>query len=196
LSAALAIDLAVHVLEISGIQCEVLGFTTRYGENNPVERRWQRSGRSGRPGRLNALRHIIFKSARQPWRRCRPHLGLLLRDGFGHENIDGESLHWAAQRLFSLDVQRRILMVLSDGAPFDQATASANGREFLCDHLRTVVRRLDALPLHLLALGTGADVSRFYRQAVVLKDPEAVAETLFERLGDLLTSPKAQRDSR
>jgi len=196
LSAALAIDLAVHVLEICGIQCEVLGYTTRYGDENPIERRWQRSGQSVQPGRLNAVRHIIFKSARQPWRRCRPYLGLLLRDGFGHENIDGEALHWAAQRLFSLDVSRRILIVLSDGAPFDQATAAASGRDFLCDHLRVVVRRLDALPLHLLALGTGADVSRFYRNAVVLKNPEAVAETLFERLGDLLISPKAQSDSR
>ena len=121
---------------------------------------------------------------------------MLLRDGFGHENIDGEALHWAAQRLFGLDVSRRILIVLSDGAPFDQATAAANGRDFLCDHLRAVIRRLDALPLHLLALGTGADVSRFDRNAVVLKNPEAVAETLFERLGDLLISPKAQSDSR
>ncbi|PKM21734.1 MAG: hypothetical protein CVV10_07865 [Gammaproteobacteria bacterium HGW-Gammaproteobacteria-14] len=196
LSAALAIDLAVHVLEICGIQCEVLGYTTRYGEENPIERRWQRSDQSGQPGRLNAVRHIVFKSARQPWRRCRQYLGLLLRKDFGYENIDGEALHWAAQRLFSLDVSRRILLVLSDGAPFDRATAAANGRGFLCDHLRAVVQRLDASPLHLLALGAGSDVSRFYRRAVVLKNPEAVAETLFEQLGDLLTSPKAQRDSR
>lgn len=198
LSAALAIDLAVHVLEICDIQCEVLGYSTRYGEDNPIERQWQRSGGldAGEPGRLNAVRHVVFKSARQPWRRCRPYLGLLLREGFGKENIDGEALHWACQRLFRVNVSRRILIVLSDGAPFDQATATHNGREFLCEHLRTVVQRLDALPLHLLALGTGTDVSRFYRQAVVLDSPAAVAETLFQRLGELLTMPLGRRDSK
>ena len=196
LSAALAIDLAVHVLEISGVHCEVLGYSTVHGEDNPIELAWRSSGGKGQPGRLNGIRHVVFKGARQPWRRCRRYLGLLLREGFGHENIDGEALHWAAQRLFAIDAQRRILMVLSDGAPFDQATAGANGREYLCAHLREVIERLASLPLHLLAMGTGTDVSRFYRQAVTLDHPDAVAETLFRQLGDLLSVPAGDRDAR
>ncbi len=196
LSAALAIDLAVHVLEICGVHCEVLGFTTVDGADNPVERAWRAAGGPDKPGRLNGIRHIVFKGARQPWRRSRRYLGLLLREEFGHENIDGEALHWAAQRLFVMDAQRRILIVLSDGAPFDQATAGANGREYLCAHLREVIARLESLPLHLLAMGTGTDVSRFYRQAVTLDHPDAVAETLFDKLGDLLTLPSDERDSR
>ena len=196
LSAALAIDLAVHVLEICGVHCEVLGYTTRYGELNPIERRWQAVGAPARPGRLNAIRHVVFKGARQPWRRSRRHLGLLLREDFGHENVDGEALDWATRRLFALGVQRRILVVLSDGAPFDQATATANGREFLSQHLRAVIARLDSLPMHLLALGTGTDVSRFYQRSVVLDHPASVAEVLFRQLGDLLTRPAGARDSR
>ncbi|MCH8476718.1 MAG: hypothetical protein LAT56_02100 [Wenzhouxiangella sp.] len=196
LSAAVAIDLAVHVLEISGVHCEVLGYTTVHGDDNPIERAWRAAGARRQPGRLNAIRHVVFKGARQPWRRCRPCLGLLLRQDFGHENIDGEALHWAAQRLFAIDVPRRILVVLSDGAPFDKATAGANGRDYLCAHLREVIARLDSLPLHLLAMGAGTDVSRFYRKAVTLEHPDAVAETLFHHLGDILTMPFDQRDTR
>ena len=189
LSAALAIDLAAHVLDICGVQCEVLGFTTADSGHNPVEQAWRAAGSPANPGRLNALRHVVFKDARQPWRRCRRFLGLLLREEFGHENIDGEALHWAAQRLLRLDAARRILIVLSDGAPFDRATAAVHGRDYLCRHLRQVIERLDRSPLQLLAMGTGTDVSRFYRHAVVLSRPEAVAETLFSQLAELLTAP-------
>ena len=189
LSAALAIDLAAHVLDICGVQCEVLGFTTAAADHNPVEQAWRAAGAPADPGRLNALRHVVFKDARQPWRRCRRFLGLLLREDFGHENIDGEALHWAAQRLLRLDAARRILIVLSDGAPFDRATAAVHGRDYLCRHLRQVIERLDRSPLQLLAMGTGTDVSRFYRHAVVMSRPEAVAETLFAQLAELLTAP-------
>lgn len=185
--AAIAIDLAVHTLEMCQIRCEVLGFTTRFNANNPLARHWRQHGSPSMPGRLNAIRHIIYKTPEQPWRRARPHLGLLLRDELGHENIDGEALYWAAKRLIRQPQPRKVLVVLSDGAPYDKATAHANGRGFLEQHLRRVIHEIDQSPITLAALGTGQEVARFYRQALTVRRPEAVAECLFERLGDLLT---------
>lgn len=187
--AALAIDLAVHTLELCQTRCEVLGFTTRFGTDNPVSRRWRQMGSPSAPGRLNALRHILYKTASQPWRRARPQLGLLLREGFGYENIDGEALDWAARRLMRQSQARKVLVVLSDGSPYDEATASANGREYLENHLRTVITKIESSSIQLIAIGTGQDVGRFYRQAVTVRRPEAVAEILFDRLGALLTQP-------
>lgn len=195
LSAAVAIDLAVHVLETSGIQCEVLGYTTRFAGENPIHAGWLKAGKPQPAGRLNAIRHVVFKPALRPWRRTRQYLGLLMRDGFGCENIDGEALHWAAGRLMRIEVPRRILIVLSDGAPFDQSTAAVNGREYLCDHLRKVIKQLELSPIDLVAMGTGTDVSRYYRRSVMLSGPEAVSEALFERLGDLLTHPNPGCDN-
>lgn len=189
--AALAIDLAVHTLEACQVRCEILGYSTRFGADNPVSQRWRKMGCPSLPGRLNALRHILYKSADQPWRRARPQLGLLLREGFGYENIDGEALDWAARRLMRQPQPRKVLMVLSDGSPYDEATASANGREYLENHLRAVITGIETSPIQLVAIGTGQDVGRFYRQAVTVRRPEAVAEVLFERLGDLLTQPDA-----
>nr|WP_255774982.1 hypothetical protein [Halomonas alkalisoli] len=188
--AAIVIDLAVHTLELCQIRCEVLGFTTRFNANNPLARQWHQNGSPHAPGRLNAIRHIIYKTPEQPWRRARPQLGLLLRDELGHENIDGEALFWAAKRLIRQPQPRKILMVLSDGAPFDKATAQANGRVFLEQHLRQVIHEIDNSPITLVAIGTGQDVARFYRHALTVRRPEAIAETLFERLGDLLTQAK------
>jgi cobaltochelatase CobT len=184
---ALAIDLVVHTLELCQVRCEVLGYTTRFWADNPISQRWQQKGSPSSPGRLNALRHIVYKPAEQPWRRARPYLGLLLREGFGYENIDGEALHWAARRLMRQPQTRRIIVVLSDGAPYDEATVRANGRGFLDGHLRTVIAEIEASPIQLVALGTGQAVGRYYRQSVTVRRPEAVAEALFERLGDLLT---------
>ncbi|WP_081645757.1 cobaltochelatase CobT-related protein [Litchfieldella anticariensis] len=191
--AALAIDLAVHTLEVCQVRCEVLGYTTRFSADNPVSQRWRKTGCHGSPGRLNALRHILYKTAEQPWRRARPLLGLLLREGFGHENIDGEALHWAARRLMYRPQMRKVLVVLSDGAPHDEDTVRANGREFLDNHLRAVIAEIESSPIHLVAIGTGQDVGRFYRHAVTVRRPEAVAEVLFERLGDLLTQAQPGR---
>lgn len=128
--AAIAIELAVHTLENCKIRCEVLGFTTRYTADNPVFRRWQELGKPEQPGRLNALQHIIYKIPEQPWRRTKHNLGLLLRQMPGHENIDGEALHWAANRLSRQPQPRKIMIVISDGAPYDKATTQANGRDF------------------------------------------------------------------
>ncbi|PAU74732.1 cobaltochelatase CobT-related protein [Halomonas salipaludis] len=185
--AAIAIDLAVHTLELCKIRCEVLGFTTRFNADNPLAQQWQAAPGAEIPGRLNAVRHIIYKTPEQPWRRARQNLGLLLREELGHENIDGEALYWAAKRLIRQPQPRKVLIVLSDGAPYDKATAQANGREFLEQHLRRVIQEIDQSAITLAAIGTGQDVARFYRQALTVRRPEAVAESLFERLGDLLT---------
>ena len=189
LMAALAIDLAVHSLELCNIRCEVLGFTTRFGEHNPIADLWRRQGAGAMPGRLNALRHVVYKRAEQPWRQARGQLGLMLREDFGHENIDGESLHWAACRLLRRREPRKVLIMLSDGAPFDRATADANGRSYLEHHLRQVIARIEASPVHLLAIGTGQDVSRFYRHACIVRHPAQVPDVMFDQLGGLLATP-------
>ncbi|MBD3896192.1 hypothetical protein IEI94_10050 [Halomonas sp. ML-15] len=186
--AAIAIDLAVHTLELCKIRCEVLGFTTRFNADNPLVHQWQATPTPKAPGRLNAIRHIIYKTPEQPWRRARQHLGLLLREEPGHENIDGEALYWAAKRLARQPQPRKVLIMLSDGAPYDKATAQANGREFLEQHLRRIIQEVERSPISLAAIGTGQDVARFYRQALTVRRPEAVAESLFEQLGDLLTN--------
>lgn len=188
-----AIDLAVQTLEICRIRCEVLGFTTRYGADNPLVHAWQAAGRPSAPGRLNALRHLVYKRADQPWRRCRPSLGLLLREDLGHENIDGEALDWAARRLLARPEPRKILVVLCDGAPYDEATAAANGRRFLADHARQVIAALETSPIRLAALGTARTVAHYYRQSLVLHRPEEVTATLFDHLGDLLAPPAPDR---
>lgn len=196
LMAAQAIDLAVQVLERCQVRCEVLGFTTRFkggpggkAGDNPLHRGWQQAGRPEAPGRLNALRHIVYKGADQPWRRARPYLGLLLNAEFGAENIDGEALAWAANRLLRQPQPRRVLIVLSDGSPFDAATAEANGRHYLEEHLRQIIAAVEDSPIQLTAIGTGFDVGRFYRRAITLHHDEAVAETLFAQLSTLLRQP-------
>jgi len=186
--AAQALDLAVRTLEVCGLSTEVLGYTTVAGkqDHNPVAERWRKSGSPPCLGRLNALRHIILKSSNQPWRRARRYLGLLLRADFGRENIDGESLHWAHQRLLARPEARRILIVLCDGVPYDQATVEANGNSLLVDHLRAVIDSIEAGPVHLLAVGTGRDVSRHYRNSVIVRRPEQIAEVLFAGIAQAL----------
>ena len=188
---ALAVEFAMRTLERCGVRCEVLGYTTRFGVDNPLAQAWRAQGAPARPGRLNALRHVVYKPAARPWRQARAGLGLLLREGFGHENVDGESLAWAARRLLAQPEPRKILVVLCDGAPYDEATARAMGRGFLEDHLRAVIRQLEAGPIRLVALGARRDAGRFYRHALELVDADAVADTLFAQLGDLLVRPDA-----
>ncbi|MFB9868667.1 cobaltochelatase CobT-related protein [Vreelandella sulfidaeris] len=193
--AAMAIEFAVHTLEMCKIRCEVLGFTTRYTADNPVFRRWQQRGQPEHPGRLNALQHIIYKTPEQPWRRTRHHLSLLLRQMPGHENIDGEALHWAASRLSRQPEPRKIMLVISDGAPYDKATAQANGRDFLEHHLRHIIGDIEKSPISLAAIGTGQNVARFYQNSVTVRRPDAVAETLFEQLGNLLVPAQINEGS-
>ena len=186
LLAAQAIDLAVHVLELCGITCEVLGFTTRFVADNPLVEAWRGLGRPQRPGRLNAIRHIVYKQAWEPWKRCRPWLGLMLRKEFGRENIDGEALAWAGRRLLARRSRRSVIVVLSDGSPFDEATVSANDPVYLENHLREVIAGLERSGISLFALGTGMGVGRFYRHSETVRQPEQISEVLFARLAELL----------
>ena len=182
-----ALDLLVHALESCRIPCEVLGFTTRFSDGeNPLYQRWQEAGAPVNPGRLNALRHIIYKPMSQPWRRCRRYLALMLKPAIGKENIDGEALAWAATRLLRQPQPRKILLVLSDGAPYDSMTASANGRSLLENHLRTIINNLETSPIQLSAIGTSADVARFYQHALTLQNEASIAEALFQHIADVL----------
>jgi cobaltochelatase CobT len=184
--AATTVDLAAHTLERCGIEVEVLGYTTTFGANNPLATEWKRAGCPKDPGRLNAVRHVVFKSTNQRWRRARHTLGLMLREDFGHENIDGEALHWAARRLSSKPNPNRILMVLSDGQPYDEATTSSNGRGFLEEHLRSIIKEIEQSHISLIALGAGMSVSRFYTHSVTINDPTNLGERLFKNLEELL----------
>lgn len=183
-----AIDLAVQVLEACGIRTEVLGFGTRVDAGNPLHTSWQAMGSPPNPGRLNALRHVLYKPTNMPWRRCRQWLiqQQPLEDG---ENIDGEALEWAVSRLLRQPEPRKILVIFSDGTPFDEATASANGRNYLEDHLHQVVACIEAHAVHLAAIGMGQGLTRYYPKALVLKRADQVNEMLFEHLADLLSRP-------
>ncbi len=186
--AILALDLAVQTLEASHVRSEVLGYTTRYraGEN-PVLSAWRASGSPDDPGRLNALQHWIYKSAEQPWRGVRKNLSGLLQPG--RENIDGEALEWASARLLRRPEARKVLLVLSDGTPYDEATVQAHGRSYLETHLHAVIARIEKEScIHLAAIGSGQTVGRFYRHAFTLNQPGEVAERLFAHLGEVLTA--------
>ncbi len=179
-----AVDLAVQVLEACGVRSEVLGFGTRFAADNPLRREWEAAGCPPLPGRLNALRHILYKPANLQWRRCRQSL---LRHPLAEgENIDGEALEWAVSRLLRQAEPRKILIVLSDGTPFDEATASANGRGYLENHLHHSIAQIEARAVHLAAIGSGQGVTRYYRNALVLQRAEQVSAALFEKLADLL----------
>jgi cobaltochelatase CobT len=184
-----AVDLAVHALEACGVRCEVLGYTTRFAGHNPLLQAWEVAGRPHHPGRLNALRHLVYKTPSQLWRRCRSDFHRLSGHLKGAENIDGEALHWAAQRLARQPEPRKVLVVFSDGCPYDEATVSVHGRAFLEDHLRTVIARIEASPIHLAAIGSGQDVGRFYRRALTLRGSDNVSQVLFSHLADLLSQP-------
>jgi cobaltochelatase CobT len=184
--AAMSADILARTLERCGVKVEVLGFTTRAWKGGQSRERWVSDGRPRLPGRLNDLRHIVYKSADQPWRRVRRNLGLMLREGLLKENIDGEALLWAHNRLIGRPEHRRVLMVISDGAPVDDATLSANPGNFLERHLRDVIGWIETRsPVELTAIGIGHDVTRYYRRAVTLVDAEELGGTMMQNLADL-----------
>jgi cobaltochelatase CobT len=184
--AAMSADILARTLERCGVKVEILGFTTRAWKGGMSRERWVADGRPKAPGRLNDLRHIVFKAAEQPWRRARRNLGLMLREGLLKENIDGEALLWAHKRLLARPEQRRILMVISDGAPVDDATLSVNPGNFLERHLRDVITWIEnRSPVELTAIGIGHDVTRYYRRAVTLVDAEDLGGTVMQSLAEL-----------
>lgn len=184
--AALAAEVLAQTLERCRIPVEILGFTTRSWRGGRVYADWQKDGKPPNPGRLNEVRQIIYKSAAQPWRQARLGLGLMLRDGLLKENIDGEALLWAQSRLLQRPERRRILIVLSDGAPVDDATTSANAPGYLEAHLRQVIRAIEGHgQIELSAIGIGHDVGRYYRRAMTISDPRDLAPALLERVEGL-----------
>ena len=184
--AAVTADILARTLERCGVKVEILGFTTRAWKGGKSREAWQLAGKPAAPGRLNDLRHIIYKAADQPWRRSRKALGLMLREGILKENIDGEALIWAHDRLISRPEDRRILMVISDGAPVDDSTLSSNSGNYLEKHLRATINMIETKsPVQLLAIGIGHDVTRYYQRAVTITDVDQLGGTVISELADL-----------
>jgi cobaltochelatase CobT len=184
--AAISADILARTLERCGVKTEILGFTTRAWKGGQSRERWLADGRPPGPGRLNDLRHIIYKNADEPWRRARKNLGLMMREGLLKENIDGEALLWAHNRLIGRPEERRILMVISDGAPVDDSTLSVNSGTYLEKHLRHVIGWIESRsPVELIAIGIGHDVTRYYQRAVTIMDAEQLGGTMVEQLAGL-----------
>ncbi|WP_313443048.1 cobaltochelatase subunit CobT [Novosphingobium sp.] len=184
--AAISADVLARTLERCGVKVEILGFTTRAWKGGQSRESWLANGRPQHPGRLNDLRHIIYKKADEPWRRARKNLGLMMREGLLKENIDGEALLWAHNRMLARPEDRRIMMVISDGAPVDDSTLSVNSAGYLEAHLRRVIEWIEAKsPVQLVAIGIGHDVTRYYRRAVTIMDAEQLGGTMIEQLAGL-----------
>ena len=195
--AAMTADLLARTLERCGVKVEILGFTTSQWKGGQSRRLWSESGKPANPGRLNDLRHIIYKAADMPWRRARRNLGLMLREGILKENIDGEALAWAHNRLAARGEQRRILMVISDGAPVDDSTLSVNPGNYLEQHLRDVIAFIENnSEVQLVAIGIGHDVTRHYRRAVTLMDADELGGAVMSQLTDLFDEDNRNPHSR
>jgi cobaltochelatase CobT len=197
--AAMSADILARTLERCGVKVEVLGFTTRAWKGGQSREKWVADGKPVNPGRLNDLRHIVYKAADMPWRRARKNLGLMLREGILKENIDGEALLWAYERLVGRTEQRRILMAISDGAPVDDSTLSVNNGSYLERHLREVIHWIEnETPVELMAIGIGHDVTRYYRRAVTIMDAEELGGAMMQQLADLFEeeTPLSRRKRR
>ncbi len=192
--AAICADVLARTLERCAVKVEILGFTTRAWKGGLSREKWLAQGREMQPGRLNDLRHIVYKSADAPWRRTRENLGLMMKEGLLKENIDGEALEWAHRRLLGRREQRKILMVISDGAPVDDSTLSVNPANYLEKHLRDVIAMVEKRKaVELLAIGIGHDVTRYYQRAVTITDVEQLAGAMTEQLASLFDSDPRKR---
>jgi len=192
--AAICADVLARTLERCSVKVEILGFTTRAWKGGQSREKWLAEGRPQQPGRLNDLRHIIYKSADSPWRRARPNLGLMMKEGLLKENIDGEALEWAHRRMGGRPEARKILMVISDGAPVDDSTLSVNPANYLEKHLRDVIAMVERKKMvELIAIGIGHDVTRYYERAVTITDVEQLAGAMTEQLASLFDNdPRAR----
>ncbi|MDX2157034.1 MAG: cobaltochelatase subunit CobT [Hyphomicrobiaceae bacterium] len=192
--AACCADILARTLERCGVKVEILGFTTRAWKGGQSREAWLAAGKPASPGRLNDLRHIIYKTADAPWRRSKRSLALMMREGLLKENIDGEALAWAHNRLLGRPEQRRILMMISDGAPVDDSTLSVNSGSYLETHLRQVIEEIESKsPVQLLAIGIGHDVTRYYRRAVTITDPSELAGAMTDKLVELFDEKVVER---
>ncbi|XUY28815.1 cobaltochelatase subunit CobT [Agrobacterium sp. rho-8.1] len=190
--AATCADILARTLERSGVKVEILGFTTKAWKGGQSREQWLAGGKPPSPGRLNDLRHIVYKSADAPWRRSRRNLGLMMREGLLKENIDGEALMWAHNRLINRPEQRKIMMMISDGAPVDDSTLSVNPGNYLERHLRAVIEQIETRSsVELLAIGIGHDVTRYYRRAVTIVDADELAGAMTEQLAALFEDTNA-----
>ena len=195
--AATCADILARTLERCGVKVEILGFTTRAWKGGQSREHWLTAGKPANPGRLNDLRHIIYKSADAPWRRARKNLGLMMREGLLKENIDGEALDWAHKRLLARTEQRKILMMISDGAPVDDSTLSVNPGNYLERHLRWIIEEIETRsPVELIAIGIGHDVTRYYRRAVTIVDAEELGGAMTDKLAELFEEHAAVERSR
>ncbi len=188
--AAISADILARTLERCAVKTEILGFTTRAWKGGQARESWLAAGRPPQPGRLNDVRHIVYKQADEPWRRAKPNLGLMMREGLLKENIDGEALLWAHNRLIGRPEERKILMVISDGAPVDDSTLSVNSGSYLERHLRQVIHWIEnRSPVELVAIGIGHDVTRYYQRAVTIMDAEQLGGAIIEQLAALFDKP-------
>ena len=194
--AAMSADILARTLEKCGVKVEILGFTTKAWKGGKSRESWMQNNKPPSPGRLNDLRHIIYKAADEPWRRSKKNLGLMMREGLLKENIDGEALLWAHKRLQNRYEARKILMVISDGAPVDDSTLSVNSGNYLEKHLRGAINWIEnKSDVQLLAVGIGHDVTRYYKKAVTIVDAEQLADVMTEQLVDLFEEfPLKKRD--
>src|SRR6202521_170598 len=194
--AATCADILARTLERCGVKVEILGFTTRAWKGGQSREAWLAAGKPANPGRLNDLRHIIYKAADAPWRRARKNLGLMMREGLLKENIDGEALDWAHKRLLGRAEQRKILMMISDGAPVDDSTLSVNPGNYLERHLRYIIEEIETRsPVELIAIGIGHDVTRYYRRAVTIVDAEELGGAITEKLAELFSETQGAAPS-
>jgi cobaltochelatase CobT len=195
--AAMCADILGRTLERVGVKTEILGFTTRAWKGGQAREKWLAAGKPPQPGRLNDLRHIVYKAADEPWRRAKRNLGLMMREGLLKENIDGEALTWAHNRLIARHEQRKILMVISDGAPVDDSTLSVNAGNYLEQHLRRVIEEIETRSsVELTAIGIGHDVTRYYKKAVTIVDAEQLGGAMTEQLITLFAEDAPQRGGR
>ena len=190
--AANAVEVITKTLERCGVKVEILGFTTKEWKGGKSKQDWIKEGRKKKPGRLNDLLHIIYKDSAKSWKVCSKNLGLVLKDGLLKENIDGEALVWASNRLLSKEEKKKIMIVISDGAPVDDSTLSANNSNILESHLSEIVSEIESKKkIDLLAIGIGHDVSKYYKRAFTIDDVSKLAEIMLERLVEIFTNKKS-----
>jgi cobaltochelatase CobT len=195
--AACCADILARTLERCGVKVEILGFTTKAWKGGQAREKWLNTGKPALPGRLNDLRHVIYKAADSPYRRSKKNLGLMMRESLLKENIDGEALNWAHNRLLARPEQRRIMMVISDGAPVDDSTLSVNSGNYLEKHLRAMIAEIEnRSPVELIAIGIGHDVTRWYKRAVTIVDVEELGGTMTEKLAELFEENTPQKKVR